>query len=402
MSARGQGADMFMAPATPFTADSESLLANLEPRALGSVAVLGVLILGLGFGAWTVLQEVQRVQFAPVEQAPEVAIVEDPVGGVLLGPSLTVSNDTSFDASSGVAGTSTEALDRLYRPQALDVPVLVARDAPIASLDPDSSGSFGQGAEARRLAGGLGTPELDAAPSGLSGFASGPRVVDGPVPEVVLFAVEPSWVRVQTPDRSVLFEKVLNAGEEYAIPVTEQTPVLRAGNAGALYFKVNGTIVGPAGPAQTIISDVELAATDLSAAYTPADPVQDKALFDLLRLLDAPDVLPAAAQAVPQVADQTVRLVATEDSWVRIRDASGAVVFEGIISAGGSQEIAADTQDPVLRAGNSGALFFRVGDVVYGPAGASGTTVRDVDLSLEGVATTYSVVDPAAVGLSLD
>ncbi len=27
-----------------------------------------------------------------------------------------------------------EALDRLYRPQALDVPVLVARDAPISTL----------------------------------------------------------------------------------------------------------------------------------------------------------------------------------------------------------------------------------------------------------------------------
>ena len=35
-----------------------------------------------------------------------------------------------------LAPPSSEALDRLYRPQALDVPVLVARDGPISTLDP--------------------------------------------------------------------------------------------------------------------------------------------------------------------------------------------------------------------------------------------------------------------------
>ena len=45
----------------------------------------------------------------------------------------TVGTDVcSFDAP------TPEALDRLYRPQALDVPVLVARDGPISQLEPKS------------------------------------------------------------------------------------------------------------------------------------------------------------------------------------------------------------------------------------------------------------------------
>ena len=34
-------------------------------------------------------------------------------------------------------------------------------------------------------------------------------------PEVVLIAVRPAWVRVRSADGSVLFEKILDAGEEY-------------------------------------------------------------------------------------------------------------------------------------------------------------------------------------------
>ncbi|MFV2035029.1 MAG: DUF4115 domain-containing protein, partial [Halocynthiibacter sp.] len=40
--------------------------------------------------------------------------------------------------------SSAEALDRLYRPEALVVPVLVARDGPIAALDPNSFGALAE------------------------------------------------------------------------------------------------------------------------------------------------------------------------------------------------------------------------------------------------------------------
>ncbi len=49
------------------------------PSAL--LLVLVALIGGLGFGGWTVLQEVQKVQFAPVEQTPVVVSDLDPLAG---------------------------------------------------------------------------------------------------------------------------------------------------------------------------------------------------------------------------------------------------------------------------------------------------------------------------------
>ena len=41
-------------------------------RGLASVGVLAALVVGLGFGGWTVLQNLQRVGFAPLPIAPEV------------------------------------------------------------------------------------------------------------------------------------------------------------------------------------------------------------------------------------------------------------------------------------------------------------------------------------------
>ncbi|WP_420863183.1 helix-turn-helix domain-containing protein [Algirhabdus cladophorae] len=273
--------DLFENPNTPFVASGESIFSKIEAGALGSMTVLIALIAGLGYGGWTVLQEVQRVQFAPVDQTPNIVADIDP-----LAPQAPSSDIAGPQVTSSAVVPSSEALDRLYRPEALDVPVLVARDAPISTIDPSSVGTFAT------------TPDSIVA-SALSEALEGtivpqPQVNEGPIPEVVLFAVRPTWVRVRAADRSVLFEKILETGEEYVIPVTEETPVLRAGNSGSLYFKVNGQIVGPAGPGTSTVKNVALASTDLSAAYQPADPAKDEALFEVLKNLNAPAVLPGS------------------------------------------------------------------------------------------------------------
>ena len=48
--------------------DPEPFWQRLDMGALGSVAVVLALVVGLGFGGWTVLKEVQRVQLAPADQ----------------------------------------------------------------------------------------------------------------------------------------------------------------------------------------------------------------------------------------------------------------------------------------------------------------------------------------------
>lgn len=250
--------DIFTEAATPFTPENDPFFAGVEPRAIGSVAVLIALIAGLGYGGWSILQEVQRVQFAPVENSPQVLTNIDPLSGsAVTGEVNTLT----------VAEPAPEAFDRIYRPQALDVPVMVARDAPIASLDPRSTGMTPTTVTA-----------TDAEDPIEAAVASAVQVTEGPAPEVVLLAVRPVWVRVRAVDGSVIFEKTLNAGEEYVLPASEEPPILRAGNSGSLFFKVAGDVYGPAGPGTSTAKGVALGAQVLREQYAQADPNADAAL----------------------------------------------------------------------------------------------------------------------------
>ena len=101
------------------------------------------------------------------------------------------------------------------------------------------------------------------------------RVTEEDIPEVVMFAALPAWVRVTSVDGTVLFEKVLDAGEGWVLPKTEVTPLLRTGNAGGVYFAVGGEVYGPSGPGPTIAKQVALNADDLRSVYNVADDLQD-------------------------------------------------------------------------------------------------------------------------------
>ena len=64
------GGDPFANPNASFVPRVESAFSRIEPGAVGSVTVLVALLVGLGYGGWSMLQEVQRVQLAPVNEAP--------------------------------------------------------------------------------------------------------------------------------------------------------------------------------------------------------------------------------------------------------------------------------------------------------------------------------------------
>jgi hypothetical protein len=264
--------DMFAAPNTPFAPEKDAFLSGIEPGAIGSSLVLVAVIGLIGFGGWSVLQEVQRVQIVPVDQTPTVVSDIDPlqpVGGDGL-------------QSAGVYAPPSEGLDRLYRPQALDVPVLVARDAPIATLDPAEIGVFA-GME-RDAAPAL--SEMDALIASVV-EQTAPRVVADPAPEVVLLAVRPAWVRVQAADGSIIFEKILDAGEEYTLPATEEPPLLRAGNSGSLFFRVNGEVYGPAGSGTSTAKNVALSVDALQQSYATADLTADPDLARFVAVAEA-------------------------------------------------------------------------------------------------------------------
>jgi hypothetical protein len=272
------GKDIFLSSRTPFVPARESVFAQLELRAIGSVLVLVGMIAGLGYGGWTILQEVQRVQFAPVEQAPVVVSELDPLAGG--GNGFNVVGDALAD----VTLPSPDALDRLYRPQALDVPVMVARDTPIATLTPRMIGALASGPDGPAIA----QVAVDL-PIALADVLPTPsiQVVEPPAPQVQLVAARPAWVRVQAADGVVLFEGIMEPGQNFVLPATEDPAILRVGESGAMYFAVNGQHYGPVGQRGVVTSNVVLSVDNLTASYALADLASDADLAEIIRVAEA-------------------------------------------------------------------------------------------------------------------
>jgi cytoskeletal protein RodZ len=268
---RAEAQDPFISGA--FIPKGPSPLSQLEPGAIGSFAVLIVLIGALGYGGWSVLQEVQRVQLAPVNEAPSVVAELDPLGNVTGAAPLV----RSAPAPTDTAAAGDPAADRLARPEALDVPVLVPRDGPIAAIRPDETGVIATAQAAAAPA----DPQAPVDPG------SDVQVVADAAPSVEILAVRPSWVRVSGQDGTVLFEKILDAGERYVVPPLEQPPVLRAGNSGSVYFTVGGKTYGPAAPGAAVVKNLALSAENLTQTYALADLSGDKDLAHFVAVAEA-------------------------------------------------------------------------------------------------------------------
>ncbi len=261
-------------PNASFVPRGESLFAQVEPGAVGSFVVLVALIAAIGYGGWSVLQEVQRVQLAPMDQAPTVVAEIDPLGNVSGAAPLVRSAPLVADAQAMQANDPVPTQDqmgRITRREALDVPVMVARDGPIAAINPRVVTDVTTAeAVTAALAEALSEPEV--------------QVVAEAKPGVELIAVRPSWVQVKSADGTVLFEKILDAGERWSVPMLEEPPVLRSGNSGSVYFAVNGQTYGPAAPGPQVVKNIALSPEAVTEKFAVADCTQDP---DLNRLASA-------------------------------------------------------------------------------------------------------------------
>ncbi len=269
--------------------DPEPFWRRIEPGALGSVSILAALIIGLGFAGWKVLQEVQRVQLAPADFAPSVLADLDP-----LDPAERDANRLSglddvwnegpglgrLETASGRGGAlngrntgSAEGHVRIARPQALDTPIMVPRDGPIAAISPREGRSPDNIATSQAVAEALAEALAETDSPGQS--AAAPQVLDTGPARVEILAVRPSWVRVRGADNSVIFERILDAGERYTIPQTETPPTLHAGNSGSVYFLIDGQPYGPAAPGAQVVRDISLSVDTLQERFAEADLTRD-------------------------------------------------------------------------------------------------------------------------------
>ena len=281
-----------------YLVDRESSLSSLEPKGLGSIAALLALLAGIGYGGWIVLQEVQKVRLAPLNQTPQVIIDLDPVNSAF--PLEEDGAEQAAIADVTVSGS----INGFSRPDVAEIPAIVARDGPIAAIDPDTFGALAPEPGVRDMRG-VATPYGHSTLAGMEvefdlpnadPMTYFPRVqeavpdvpaVEPSAPSVELLAVRPSWVRVRGPDGTVIFQKILDAGEVFDVPLTDEPARLRAGNAGSLYFEVNGQVYGPAGNGQSVVRDVVLSPEALVENYGEADAESDSELARYVSVADA-------------------------------------------------------------------------------------------------------------------
>ncbi len=246
-------------------------LPRVPVSAIGSLVVLAGLAAGLGYGGWTVLQNIQRVQFAPVEEMP-LAVAE--IDTLQAPEALSLADTGLSELAKPVAAT---ALAELYRQQELEVPILVPRDGPIAGIDPDRIG----------LLAGYGSPqEAKLLPASQALQPTAALEVEAPVPDpqvtaiaerprVTLLAERAAWLRVYLENGTVIFERILEKGESYSPPDDVEAPLVWAGNSGSVYVRVGETLRGPLGPGTRAVRDVLLEPQSLTEQFPPVADVPE-------------------------------------------------------------------------------------------------------------------------------
>ncbi len=234
------------------------LNARISLGGLTSVLAMLGLIAGLGYGGYALLQNIQRVGFAPLPEAP-VVVAEAPLitpptieGGLVSRP------DANVYRGDGVLAT--------IAPAELPPPALPARDGPISAIDPATSGLF-RDRDPAMLNGpaiaGAGDQAILADAEPVPAETEPAEAVPAGPPKVIIHATDTAWIRVSDVDAAVIFQGILTAGDRYEIPERSVAPVLRAGNAGAIYVLVDGAPYGPLGSSGAVVKNLSLRAADI-------------------------------------------------------------------------------------------------------------------------------------------
>ncbi len=267
---------------TKMASEPDPFWQRLDPVALGSITVMILLIVGLGFGGWTVLREVQRVNLAPADQSPTVLSDLDPISSGAT-PRMSNSEEPALriSAPENVSTANAQGVVRDYRPEALETPVVVSRDGPIAAINPREIDVESEDTGFRSAI----DLALAEAESGRLSSEDVRVTRDGP-PEVEVLAVRPSWIRVRAADGTVLFEKVLDAGERFKVPQSESPATLRAGNSGSVYMIVDGQPFGPTAPGAQVVDQIALSPESVTERFTLADLSDDQALREFVNVAE--------------------------------------------------------------------------------------------------------------------
>ena len=230
---------------------NNGILNNFSFSGLFSLTALLVLILGLGYGGFTVLNEVQKVNLSPINQSPSVQSIS----------STSIDENSFFDdvESNNTNIASNSDLEKFYRPTELVLPLMTPRDGPISAIDPAISGVYVEDKNSV-------ISEINQ--EDIIQVKKNPQVIKEDLPSVYVVAQKPAWVRIYEPNGNILFENILDTGQRYEVPQSAQTAMLRAGNSGSVYLMIDNNFYGPLGTATGVAKKVNLRAETILENYT--------------------------------------------------------------------------------------------------------------------------------------
>ncbi|MEM9098451.1 MAG: helix-turn-helix domain-containing protein [Pseudomonadota bacterium] len=226
-----------------------------------SFALIATLV-GLGYGGYSVLQGIQRVEIAPEIEAPDVVVEAPEITLPSSDQTLRAPNAADYEGTGALAGRA----DR----EPSTTLALTRRDGPISAIDPMNYGVFAAPEPAPTVP----TREqpIDSADDAIR--VEGQQTeAPPPPPEAVIetgiavHAAEEAWVRIIDDPDVVLFQGILGPGQSFEVPETVASPTIRAGNAGGVYIRVNGITYGPIGEPGRVIKDLQLKAETIRARF---------------------------------------------------------------------------------------------------------------------------------------
>ena len=230
---------------------NNGILNNFSFSGLFSLSALLVLILGLGYGGVTVLNEVQKVNLSPINQTPSVQSIS----------TTSIDENSFFDdvESNNTNIASNSDLEKFYRPTELVLPLMTPRDGPISAIDPAISGVY---------VGDKNSVISESNQEDIIQVKKNPQVIVEDLPSVYVVAQKPAWVRIYEPNGNILFENILDTGQRYEVPQSAQNAMLRAGNSGSVYLMIDNNFYGPLGTATGVAKKVNLRAETILQNYT--------------------------------------------------------------------------------------------------------------------------------------
>lgn len=299
------GADLtesrFAPPAAPGRIGGSVSLGSVA-SGLAMIALIG----GLSFGGYYLLQDIQKVGFAPLPDTPDILVEAEPAALPPIRTATVERPDAGAYDDGGLLSLASVA-----EPP----PSLPSRDGPISDLDPFSTGVFASvgrldandprsaGPRTAKMAdgqidgwkGGVGrdgivlaslspTAMMAGVPTDAERLTMSARATTDeltPKPErTFIHATGEAWVRVKDGNGTVVYEGTLAAGERFELPERMAAPEIRAGNAGAVYVVIGDQTYGPLGAPGRVVKNFSLTGDSVRSSLPAAEGVAPAAEVD--------------------------------------------------------------------------------------------------------------------------